>query len=361
MKQYWKVCLVPVAIAAGSLLNVNSIIAQTGNGGKNDSVVGNAKQESQQDEAGTTEVQEQLEKAQALAEKGQTKQAIQIVLQQFEESNDVRFGVGLLKLVQDSAMNIAKSSRRKSHLYFVRGGEVARKLLIHPDLDPALRNDVILVLFHEARSRSVNRDPAGTVACLKELFEQGFSDFSLIENEVDFRRLAKNEDFLETVNSARDAFRQRLIGQAKQQIDRFESFDFDFQGNDVLGRPLGLAGLKGKVVIVDIWGTWCPPCRKEIPAFIQLKKNYAEDLEIVGLAYERGEASEAVQKVIKFGVQSKINYPCAIGDEATKTMIPNFRGYPTTLFIDREGKVRMVTVGAESYERLESLVLALKE
>jgi cytochrome c biogenesis protein CcmG/thiol:disulfide interchange protein DsbE len=118
----------------------------------------------------------------------------------------------------------------------------------------------------------------------------------------------------------------------------------------------------GKIVVVDFWGTWCPPCRAEIPAFIQLKSRYSSDVEIVGLAYERVEEGEdAAGKVVEFGTKAGINYPCAIGEDATRDMVPGFRGYPTTLFIDREGKVRMMTVGAESFERLEGIVLALME
>ena len=54
-----------------------------------------------------------------------------------------------------------------------------------------------------------------------------------------------------------------------------------------------------------------------------------------------------------------MNYPCLIGDEETQKQVPAFRGYPTTLFLDRTGKVRMQFVGSHPYARLESIVLEL--
>ena len=100
--------------------------------------------------------------------------------------------------------------------------------------------------------------------------------------------------------------------------------------------PLSLSGFKGKVLIVNLWGTWCPPCRREIPHFIALRNQHRDaGLEIVGINYERVPQAQWVEKIEAFIAEQDINYPCVIGDDATRKMIPEFRGYPTTLFIDR--------------------------
>ena len=58
------------------------------------------------------------------------------------------------------------------------------------------------------------------------------------------------------------------------QLAEATTFPFEFSTVDVAGNPINLSELVGKVVIVDIWGTWCPPCRAEIPSFIRLQESY---------------------------------------------------------------------------------------
>ena len=69
----------------------------------------------------------------------------------------------------------------------------------------------------------------------------------------------------------------------------------------------------------------------------------------------------AVEKIKKFREEQGMNYECVIGDEATRSQVPNFRGYPTTVLIDRTGAVRMTFVGMQPYERLEAAVNLLLE
>jgi thiol-disulfide isomerase/thioredoxin len=119
-----------------------------------------------------------------------------------------------------------------------------------------------------------------------------------------------------------------------------------------------LSSLLGKVVIVDIWGTWCPPCRAEIPSFILLQTEFGpQGLQIVGLNYERAETEEEkVEAVRKFIEEFGINYPCAMGTDEIQQQVPNFEGFPTTLFIDRSGRVRAKLVGLHDSMYLRALV-----
>lgn len=115
---------------------------------------------------------------------------------------------------------------------------------------------------------------------------------------------------------------------------------------------------------MDIWGTWCPPCRAEIPHFVELKKKYGDKgLEIVGLNYEgNGIPDDEARRTIKeFAAEHNINYTLALGDETTREKVPNFEGYPTTLFIDRQGKVRAKIVGFDpsGVGQMEELIVTL--
>ena len=145
---------------------------------------------------------------------------------------------------------------------------------------------------------------------------------------------------------AREKLLERLREEARRQLAENEPFGFSFALPDTKGDVISLDDFKGKVVIVDIWGTWCLPCRKEVPHFIALRHEYSDEgLEVVGINYERGPESEWIGKIESFVAENGITYPCVIGDDMTRDMVPEFSGYPTTLFIDRTGVVRLKGVG----------------
>lgn len=120
----------------------------------------------------------------------------------------------------------------------------------------------------------------------------------------------------------------------------------DFALTDGDGETVRLSDYKGKVVLVDFWATWCPPCRKEIPGFVQLKDKYgSEGVEIIGVA-----VSDEWPNVEQFSKAYKINYPVVMGDQETVRSYGNFTGIPTTFVIDREGVIRKKHTGYASPE-----------
>jgi thiol-disulfide isomerase/thioredoxin len=138
-------------------------------------------------------------------------------------------------------------------------------------------------------------------------------------------------------------------------------FAFALKTSDIFGKTLDLASLRGKVVLVDLWGTWCPPCRKEIPHLVQLKTKFGrKGLEIVGVNFERVTSADAAIKLVrKARGELKINYRCVLGTDAIRNQIPDFRGYPTMLILARDGQVHSKLVGYHSYEQLEEIVTPL--
>src|SRR5262245_55985092 len=122
-----------------------------------------------------------------------------------------------------------------------------------------------------------------------------------------------------------------------------EPFEFDFDLKDVNGQRLSKADFAGKVLIVDIWGTWCPPCRMEVPLFQALQLQYAEQgLQVVGLNDERtDDKANAARLVRSFCRTQGVDYPCALITPQVAEQVPEFGGFPTTLFIDHTGKVRL--------------------
>ncbi len=121
------------------------------------------------------------------------------------------------------------------------------------------------------------------------------------------------------------------------------------------GKEVSFADFKGKVVVVDFWATWCPPCRAEIPGYVDMVRKYGDQLVIVGVSLDK-----AAPKVVQdFAKKFQINYPIVMGDNAIQTAFGGIEAIPTTFLIDQEGRIRDKKVGAEESESYEKKIAAL--
>jgi thiol-disulfide isomerase/thioredoxin len=122
------------------------------------------------------------------------------------------------------------------------------------------------------------------------------------------------------------------------------------------GKIIELAKLKGKVVIVNFWATWCPPCRAEIPDFIKVYDTYkSKGLEIVGIALDE----DGWVKVKPFVENNKINYPIVLGTMGVVQQYGGIEGIPTTFFVDKKGNIVDSQVGMLRKAVLEQKIKTL--
>jgi thiol-disulfide isomerase/thioredoxin len=120
------------------------------------------------------------------------------------------------------------------------------------------------------------------------------------------------------------------------QIPLFAAVAPAWDLKDLKGDSVKLSDFKGKVVILDFWATWCPPCRAEIPHFIGLQDKYGkEGLVIVGVSVDEGGPSV----VSSFVKANKINYPIVLGNLEVAQLYDATNGIPTTFVIDRKGNI----------------------
>ncbi len=110
----------------------------------------------------------------------------------------------------------------------------------------------------------------------------------------------------------------------------------EFKIKDLEGREVSLSDLKGKVVLVNFWATWCKPCTLEIPWLIELQKKYGDKgLTVVGIAMDE----EGAKVVGPYAQQAKINYPIWMGNDDVATKFGGILGIPTSFLISRDGQV----------------------
>lgn len=143
--------------------------------------------------------------------------------------------------------------------------------------------------------------------------------------------------------------------------DETSLFAFDFQLNDIEGAPHSKADYAGKVIVADIWGTWCPPCRMEIPHFVELQEELGDQgLQMIGITDEQESDPEvAIAQIRAFTESQPVNYPLLLATPETIGQVPDFQGYPTTLFIDRKGNVRLKIVGYTEKSELKAIITKL--
>lgn len=122
------------------------------------------------------------------------------------------------------------------------------------------------------------------------------------------------------------------------------------------GKPVKLSDFKGRVVVLNFWATWCPPCRREIPDLVSLQQQYSpRGLVVVGIAMDQGGAAIVKPFVKKMG----INYPVVMGDQKTAAAYGGIEVVPTTFIIDKTGRIAAVRQGGADRATFEAEIKPL--
>jgi len=126
----------------------------------------------------------------------------------------------------------------------------------------------------------------------------------------------------------------------------------DFSTRDLRGRRISSADLRGKVVLVDFWATWCQPCKKEMPGYQKLVDHYGpQGFAVIGLKLDIMADTENPRA---FARRLGIHYPLAVATDEVKNKFGGIEGLPTTLIYDRQGILRQKIIGFEYTDVIEN-------
>ncbi len=265
-------------------------------------------------------------------------------------------------LALDQARKAATPEERAAAIE--KAGSTARTLRRAYERPNSPERDLYSQVFSEQVRTAVAQGQFDrAVAVLKEAHQARFDPFNSVENDPEMAKLRAWPGYQSLVRGIEADNLARARARMKGQLDRRLDLPLDFKVEDLDGKPLSLDAFKGKVVMLDFWGTWCKPCREAIPFLSQLYQRYrSQGLEIIGLDYEQNapDAETAKPHVKRFVKESGIPYHIAMGDQELLLKL-EIRAYPHTILVDRSGKARAVVTGGgpDALETLASAVLVL--
>jgi thiol-disulfide isomerase/thioredoxin len=126
----------------------------------------------------------------------------------------------------------------------------------------------------------------------------------------------------------------------------------EFSVKDLQGREISSADLRGKVVLIDFWATWCQPCKKEMPGYQKLVDRYgSQGFAVVGFKFDTMMDTE---DPVLFAKKIGVRYPLAVAVDDLKQRFGGIEGLPTTMLYDRQGVLRKKVIGFEYTDAIES-------
>jgi thiol-disulfide isomerase/thioredoxin len=128
----------------------------------------------------------------------------------------------------------------------------------------------------------------------------------------------------------------------------------EFSVRDLRGRSVRSADLRGKVVLIDFWATWCGPCKREMPGYQQLLDRYGpQGFVVIGFKFDTMKDTE---DPILFAKKLGVRYPLPVASDAIRLKFGGIEGLPTTMLYDRQGVLRFKVIGFEYTSTLEAEV-----
>ncbi|MBN1872092.1 MAG: TlpA family protein disulfide reductase [Candidatus Omnitrophica bacterium] len=135
----------------------------------------------------------------------------------------------------------------------------------------------------------------------------------------------------------------------KDASDKAESFTLE----DINGQTVRLSDYRNHVIILNFFATWCPPCRAEIPDFVELVNDYAgKRFVILGVVLD----TESLDRIKSFAASMRINYPVLIDDGVVSAAYGPISSIPTTFIIDKQGNIVQKIIGSRSKSQFLELV-----
>lgn len=281
--------------------------------------------------------------------------------QQYDGLQDPEIAFHFMKSLGRLSKATMKLNERVSSKIRIYEGQVASNLKSNPAYPKSALEALAQPMVSMAQGYCIRNDQTAAFEALGKAVDVGYGDFAMILKDPIINRLENRAAIEELVDDLKVRYQKAINDWSRTVVAEFQPFQFNFDLDDVEGGRISSSDFRGKVLVLDMWATWCPPCRRGIPHFIELQKNLAsEGVSVLGVSMDNAnDPYSARGTVLDFVNEQKFNYPCAMGDQSFSQQVPGKQALPTTLFIDQESNVRYIAKGYHDYAKLEAIAKVL--
>lgn len=266
----------------------------------------------------------------------------------------IRFGDAL----QSVAKTLAPLDSKTSAQLLLQVGRVARNLHANPAYPRPAIAGLAPLLMSEARGHAARNDGVAAQQSIQLALEWGLVDFEEIYEDETLVACPTGDQIKRLVSERQKIYEQQVRTGVAAAVREFRAFPFDFSLPTLGEHRRAKSHFAGKLTVVDIWGTWCKPCRASLPHLARLQSEYASrGVQIVGIAMEQQPTVAEIQVSLReFVAEHGITYEILVGNDAVMEQLPGGGQLPTLLFLDEAGRVRFATSGYRDYTQLKTIV-----
>lgn len=273
---------------------------------------------------------------------------------------DAELSYHFMVALGDLAETVLDLNEKIAAQLYLAQGRIASNLKNNPGYPSESLEILGQPLLNLAKAKAIRNRHEDAFDALTTAFEIGYTKFENVIDDQIFADLDQ-ERLQDLVSIHQSVYLEKVERWSRAAVSSFESFKVDFDVANVNGGRISSRDAVGKVTVVDLWATWCAPCRDGIPHFVELQKKFGgNNVEVIGISMDDTEnPASAVDAVKSFGIDNDVNYTLAVGTEAIKKQIPGKVLLPTTLFMDETGTVRYVAQGYHNYDQLAAITKLL--
>ena len=261
------------------------------------------------------------------------------------------------------AKTLMPRSEKVASSLMIEEGTIANNLKNNPMYPRESLASLSKPVFHQAVAYAIKHKPEDAFRCLDEAFDLGFVEFDDVLRDEHLAGLADQARLKKVTRQAEDAYVNKVDAWSKQALKDFNPFPFRLNVSGLERGRLEHDDFPGEVLVIDLWATWCPPCREALPHFVELSDEFSGDgVQVIGVSMDNPEdpasARAAVQQVKK---EQQLNFPIGLGDHSVTDQLPGKQLLPTTVFVDRSGNVRYIATGVQDVYRLSAIAKTLAD
>lgn len=261
------------------------------------------------------------------------------------------------------AETLMPRSEKVASSLMIEEGSIAKKLKDNPMYPKESLASLATPVFHQAIAYSIKDNPEDAFRCLDEAFDLGFVAFEEVLANDHLSKLADQNRLRKVTEAAEDSYINKAEAWGRRVLGDFKPFPFKLDVAGLNRGRLESRDFPGNVLVVDLWATWCPPCREALPHFVELAEQFdGEGVQVVGVSMDNPEdpssSRDAVSEVQK---EQKLNFPVGLGDHSVTDQLPGKQLLPTTVFVDRSGNVRYIATGVQDVYRLSAIAKMLAD